>query len=148
MQFLLIVTGLADAEYCLTIAAIPVTVIILFMAAFWTQRENRFGMIATIFSFFCALAYFIFKLARMYQPSHRAAYEPVRKGLTSFAIITIILIVLTIINAWVCTNNFDKGLKPHLTKRNISGDEAEKRRSTTEMPNLKHGLVSSRMTID
>jgi len=34
VQFLVIVTGLADAEKWITVAAIPVTILILFMAAF------------------------------------------------------------------------------------------------------------------
>jgi len=148
VQFLVIVTGLADAEYGLTIAAIPITVLILFMAAFWTRRENKFGMVVTIFCFVCGLAYFIFKLARMYQAGHAQNYLPVRKSLTSFAVITIVLIVLTIINASVCTANFGMGLKPHIMKRKIGGEEAEKVDNMTELPDLKHGPVPSRMTID
>jgi len=150
VQFLVIVTGLADAEMGLTIAAIPITVLILFMAAFWTRRESKFGMIGTIFLFFCGLAYFIFKLARMYQKSHEQNYLPVRKSLTSFAVITIVLIVVTIVIASMCTANFDKGLKPHIMKRKIGDAEAEKMDNMTELPDLKHGHapVSSRMTID
>lgn len=148
VQFLVIVTGLADAEYGLTIAAIPITVGILLMAAFWTRRENTFGMIATIFLYFCGLAYFIFKLARMYQKGHAQNYLPVRKSLTSFAVITIILIILTIINASVCTANFNKGLKPHIQSRKIGGEEAELKMVGMAEPDLKHGPVSSRMTID
>ncbi|TAQ90735.1 hypothetical protein B7494_g909 [Chlorociboria aeruginascens] len=147
VQFLVIVTGVAGVEFGLTIAAIPVTILILFMAAFWTRRENKAGMIVTIFFFFCGMAYFIFKLARMYQPSHEKFYIAVRKNLTSFAVITIILIVLTIINASVCTANFNKGLKQHIMKRKIGGEE-EKAENMTELPDLKHGPVSSRMTID
>jgi hypothetical protein len=147
VQFLVVVTGLAGAEFGLTIAAIPVTVLILFMAAFWTRRENKFGMVVTIFLFFCGLAYFIFKLARMYQPSHEINYIPVRKSLTSFAAITIVLIILTIINACVCTANFGMGLKPHIMKRRVNTD-IEKTDNMTELPDMKHGPVSSRMTID
>jgi hypothetical protein len=148
VQFLVIVTGKSDAEYGLTIAAIPVTVVILFMAAFCTRRENKFGMIVTIVLFFCGLAYFIFKLARMYQPSHEINYLPVRKNLTSFTVITIILIVMTIANACVCTSNFGMGLKPHIMKRQVGAEEAEKLDNMTELPDLKHGPVPSRMTID
>lgn len=149
VQFLVIVTNVTDTEFGLTIAAIPVTVLILFMASFWTRRENKFGMVITIFMYFAGLAYFIFKLARMYQPTHRDFYLPARKNLTSFAVITIVLIVLTIINASVCTANFDKGLKQHVMKRKIGGEE-EKMDNMTELPDLKpgHAPVSSRMTID
>lgn len=147
VQFVVIVNNIADAEKWVTVAAIPVTIIILVMASFWTRRENKVGMLITILLFFGGLAYFIFKLARMYQPSHEEGYLPVRKSLTSFATLTIILVVLTIINACVCMANFDKGLKPHVLKRKI-GSEEEKIDNMTELPNLKHGPVSSRMTID
>ncbi|TQS35924.1 hypothetical protein Golomagni_03640 [Golovinomyces magnicellulatus] len=148
VQFVVIVTGLADTEYALTIAAIPVTVLILTMAGFWTRRENKLGMVLTIFVYFCGLAYFTFKLARMYQPKHAINYLPVRKSLTSFAVLTIILIILTILNASVCTANFGLGLKPHIMKRTIGGEEASEKDAMTELPDLKHGPVSSRMTID
>lgn len=118
------------------------------MAAFWARRENKVGMILTIFIYFCGLAYFIFKLARMYQKTHAIYYMAVRKSLTCFAVITIILIILTIINACVCTANFGKGLKPHIMSRKIGGDDGEKNDNMTELPDLKHGPVSSRMTID
>jgi hypothetical protein len=147
VQFLVIVTGLADAEKWVTVAAIPVTILILFLAAFWTRRENAFGMVATIVCFFGGLAYFIFKLARMYQPSHENNYLPVRKSLTSFAVITIILIVLTIVNASVCMANFNKGLKPHLLKRKI-GREEEKDVRMHDLPDKNGPGPSSRMTID
>lgn len=147
VQFLVIVTGLADSEKWLTVAAIPITVLILLMAAVWTRRESKPGMIITIFLFFCGMGYFIFKLARMYQPSKEQNYLPARKSMTSFAIITIILLVLTIINATICTANFGKGLKPHIMKRNITGEDQEKA-NMTELPDLKHGPVPSRMTID
>jgi hypothetical protein len=150
VQFLVIVTGLADAEKWITVAAIPVTIIILVMAAYWTRRENKIGMFITIFTYFGGLAYFIFKLTRMYGNSPKASsYLPVRKNLTSFAVITIVLLILTIINACVCMSNFNKGLKQHVLKRNIGGGD-EKMDEMTELPDLKHGQgpASSRMVID
>ncbi|KAF7909053.1 uncharacterized protein EAE98_012358 [Botrytis deweyae] len=148
VQFLVIVTGVQDFEFGLTIAAIPVTIFILFMAAFWTRRENKPGMLSAIFIFHCGLAYFIFKLARMYQPAKAKDYLPVRKNLTSFAVITIILIILTIVNASLCTANFNKGLKPHLRKRKLGGEE-EKIDHMTELPDLNNShKQTNRMTID
>lgn len=60
------------------------------------------------------------------------------------AVITIILIILTIANAIVCMINFDKGLKPHITKRKMV-DEEEK--NSIEMSHAAHPMPS-RMTID
>jgi hypothetical protein len=47
VQFVVIVQT-HKSEFALTIAAIPVTIFILVMAAFWTRRENLTGMILTI----------------------------------------------------------------------------------------------------
>lgn len=118
------------------------------MAAFFTRREQKFGMVVTIICFLGGLAYFIFKLARMYQPAKEANYLPVRKNLTSFAVITIVLIVLTIVNACACMANFDKGLKQHVSIRKIRSED-EKSEHMTELPDLKHGGAQvNRMTID
>ena len=47
VQFVVIVQT-HKSEFALTIAAMPVTIFILVMAAFWTRRENLTGMILTI----------------------------------------------------------------------------------------------------
>jgi hypothetical protein len=146
VQFLVIVTNITMAETGLTAAAIPITIAILLMAAFWTRRENKLGMIFIIVLYHAGLAYFIFKIVRMYQPGHVEQYMPVRKSLTVFAVIVIILILLTIANAIICMRNFDKGLKPHVLRRKIEGEE--KIEHMTELPDLKRGPVANRMTID
>jgi hypothetical protein len=50
VQFVVIVINRRSIEFALTVAAIPVTIIILIMAAFFTRRENIWGMISTIVS--------------------------------------------------------------------------------------------------
>ena len=85
----------------------------------------------------------------MYQHTERAkAYLPVRKSLTTFAVLAIILVILTIINAFACLFNFGKGLRPYIARRKVESEE-EKPNMMMEMPNLAHnGTVPSRMTID
>ena len=48
IQFVVILLNTKDPEFGLTIAAIPITIVILLMAAVWTRKENRFGMVITI----------------------------------------------------------------------------------------------------
>lgn len=48
MQFVVIVTKQADIEFGLTLAAIPVTILILVCAALFVRRESTFGMIVII----------------------------------------------------------------------------------------------------
>ncbi|MCJ1300741.1 hypothetical protein MMC08_003538 [Hypocenomyce scalaris] len=146
IQFVVIVVNKHDAEFGLTIGAIPVTIIILLMAAYWTRRESKLGMVLIIILYFAGLAYFLFKLVRMYHGSKAKTYVPVRRSLTTFAVITVILIILTIINACMCTNNFNRGLKPYVQRRKLESED--EKGTMNEMPNLAHGPVPSRMTID
>lgn len=96
--------------------------------------------------YFAALAYFLFKLIRMYQPSQKESYRAAIRPLTVFAVITVILIVATIINACVCMHNFGKGLAPHIARRKVDNDEDKVR--MTQMPGYGQAPVPSRMVID
>ena len=51
IQFVVVVVDKSNIEFALTIAAIPVTILILFMAAFFTRRESKLGMALIIVSF-------------------------------------------------------------------------------------------------
>ncbi|KAI1502961.1 hypothetical protein F5X99DRAFT_138460 [Biscogniauxia marginata] len=146
IQFLVVVGGKTGAEFGLTAAAIPVTIAILLCAAWSTQRELKIGMVGVIVLYLGGLTYFIYKLARIYDPIEQQYYLPVRKSLTAFAVLTIILIVLTIINAMVCMFNFGHGLKQHL----LSGPrpEMDKDQASYSMHDVKAPQMPSRMTID
>ncbi|KAI9043067.1 uncharacterized protein KD926_004570 [Aspergillus affinis] len=145
VQFVVIVTERADIEFGLTLAAVPVTILILVCAAVFVRRESTFGMIVIILLYFAAMAYFLFKLVRMYAPGTYLMYLPARRSLTFFAVITLVLIVMTIVNASMCMHNFHKGLKPHINKKK-ERKEAEK--STTELSSNITGQVPNRMMID
>lgn len=62
-------------------------------------------------------------MVRMYSSSHEGPYIPARKELTTFAVLTIILILLTIGNACLFANNYNKGLKPYVTKSSTLDDD-------------------------
>lgn len=47
---MVVVVDVKDIEFALTIAAIPVTILILIMAGFFTRKESFSGMVATIVS--------------------------------------------------------------------------------------------------
>ncbi|KAI4095119.1 MAG: hypothetical protein LQ344_001770 [Seirophora lacunosa] len=159
IQFVVVVVDHTNVEFYLTIAAIPVNIIILILAGFFTRRENRPGMLSIITLYFAGLAYFLFKLVRMYKEGpRREAYDPVRRPLTTFAVITVILVILTIVNACMCMANFGKGLKPHIAGRKVESEEEKLANgNVTEMPNYNYGGyavngvgggMGSRMTID
>jgi len=146
VQFLVIVTGKTGVEFGLTVAAIPVTIAILVSASYFTRRENKPGMCLVILLYFGALAYFFYKLVRMYQPAKAKNYMAIKRSLTAFAVMTIVLIILTIINAFICMSNFGAGLKQHLVKP--KGPDLEKEDANSYQMHDQKPQLPSRMTID
>lgn len=121
IQFVIIVGGRTNAERWVTVAAIPVTIVIMLAAFFFCRRENMFGTIVVIVLYFGGLAYFCFKLYRMYEGGDISKpYLPARKELTTFAVLTIFLLLGTIIVACMCTNNYGKGLMPYVRSGRVS----------------------------
>jgi hypothetical protein len=158
VQFLVVVRkGTTNAEFGLTIAAIPITIILLFLAAWITQRESTIGQVAVIAVYFAAMAYFTFKLVRMYDSPKKEFYLAARHSLTTFAVLTLILLIITMVVAIMCMRNFNKGLRPHIrSRRSIHGRdslEANSKYAPYEGYNAEpHALgivgAPTRMTID
>ena len=155
IQFLVVVSNTSLTEKILTGVAIPISIIILFLAGYWTRKEFFAGKIVVIFLYFAAMAYFLFKLVRMYDdadPGRVADYAPARRGLTLFAVITVLMLLITIINAILCMTNFNKGLKPHLKKRKVPDAEDKVYNYSTNTAyqggGTPLGPVTNRMTID
>lgn len=140
------VGGKSTVEFGLTAAAIPVTIAILLCAAWSTRREWKAGVYVVGILYLGGLTYFIYKLARIYDPSQAQLYMPVRKSLTAFAVLTILLIILTIINALVCLFNFGHGLKQHLNK--AARKEIDMEQASYSLHDVKQPSQPSRMTID
>ncbi|PSR94521.1 hypothetical protein BD289DRAFT_459275 [Coniella lustricola] len=143
VQFVVVVGGYGRAEYYATIAAMPLTIVILLSAAYCVRHENKPGSYSIIVLYFGGLAYFIFKLFRIYQ--HAEQYMPVRKSLTAFAVLAILLIICTIINAFYCINNYGNGLKVHLLKSTQAPEKSDD--GSLDMHHLK-STAPTRMTID
>jgi len=154
VQFLVIVVHTSDVEFYLTVATVPITIILLFLAAWSCRRENLWGMIFVIIVYFGALAYFIFKIVRMYgsDPQRRADYAPAKRTLTVFAVITIILLLVTIVVCCWCAHNFDKGLKPHVNKHGNINEQSEGKWAMNDVPAHRVDIGGhsggSRMEID
>ena len=161
-----------DYEFPITIVAVPVTIIILLLAAMFARRESMAGTILVMVRlplllsilhdtnlsrqvfYLIALAYFIFKLVRIWSGDHREYYQAVAKPMTTFAAIDIALILVTIFIGIKVALNFKKGLKDHLMGDNLrSKNEIEEGKPyhESEMPNLQYpgaAPMPSRMTIE
>ncbi|KAG0372931.1 hypothetical protein BGX24_012390 [Mortierella sp. AD032] len=114
--YLTLTKDTTDPEYWLTIIVLPLTIPILYIAIYAVRHESRKWMTAFIVAMHCAVAYFVFKVVRMYVGNKTKNYDGVSNFLTLFASLCLVTILLTIANAAVCYRNFGKGLKPHLVK--------------------------------
>ncbi|KAF2766204.1 hypothetical protein EJ03DRAFT_185077 [Teratosphaeria nubilosa] len=152
VQFLVVVQDQQhDAEFYITIVAMPITIVLLFLAAYFVRRESSAGHILIMTIYFAAMVYFVFKLVRMYDSVRSKDYEPVRRSLTTFAVLTILLLVVTITVAGLCMKNFNKGLRPHIHRTSVPGpEEAKYGEFGNGYVGSAHqlGNVPTRMTID
>lgn len=113
LQFIIVVLQTKDVEFALTVAVIPVTVVTLGLAIFFVRKEIKWGVQVFIFLCFPALAYFLFKLIRLYTATgpKKARFDRTKKTLTVFAVITIVFLIMTTLMAIKCLMNFGLGLK-------------------------------------
>ncbi|KAL3486351.1 hypothetical protein BJX62DRAFT_228798 [Aspergillus germanicus] len=106
-----------DGRLLVPIVLIPTTCFLLFASAWAVRHENRSGTIVIIFLHTVLLAYYLWAIATLYNPEYANEYLGMRKALTFFGTITVLISVSTIAMAWTCFRNFKRGLRPY-----VSGD--------------------------
>ncbi|KAH8914532.1 hypothetical protein BT69DRAFT_1232180 [Atractiella rhizophila] len=112
IQYLILVlAGSNTAEFVVTIIALPVTVVIIVIAAMAVRLEIRSVTYIIFVTEALGLAYFCYKLFRLFEKSQRYRYAFSRRTLAIFSGLSIIMMVLTIIASVVCYLNFGRGLK-------------------------------------
>ncbi|GAA5822517.1 hypothetical protein JCM10212_002762 [Sporobolomyces blumeae] len=119
LQLVFLVPTQTSAERWLTVAALPVTLVILIFGYIAVKRENR-----GLFYFFgagCALgcAYFVYKLF-IISRDRLTDYKLVFKSLTVFAAFSLAALVWTSVSAMICFHNFGRGLKYHMTRQALT----------------------------
>ncbi|TFY82087.1 hypothetical protein EWM64_g1922 [Hericium alpestre] len=110
MQLLIVVLSTNSAEFGLTIAAIPVVLVLLFGAAYAVQREIKSLMTIALILMLAAETYFVYKLVRFYEPDSEGQYITTRATLTTFTIVAFLLLLTTFVIGLRCFSDFDKGL--------------------------------------
>lgn len=118
------------------------------------RRESTAGHSAIIVLYLAAMAYFVFKLFRMWDSDRAQEYKEGRSMLTTFAVFAILLLITTIGTAVAVMMNFGKGLAPHIQTRKVPEAEGGKYGGSyvpdNYPPRSSHqlGAVPNRMTID
>lgn len=110
IQLLILVLSKNSAEFGLTIAAIPVVLVLLIGCGFAVQREIPPLMVFSLFLMLASETYFVYKLVRFYQPSSEGEYVTTRATLTLFTIVSILLLLTTFGFGLKCFADFGKGL--------------------------------------
>jgi len=110
MQLLIVVLQHNSAEFGVTIAAIPVVLILLALCGWSAQREIKVIMVISLVMMPAALGYFLYKLVRMYSPASSGQYLTTRATLTTFTIVAFILLLGTFVVGVRCFVDFDRGL--------------------------------------
>lgn len=123
MQLLIVVLAANSAEFGITIAAIPVVVVLLAGCAYAVQREIRWLMSMSLVLMVASMSYFLYKLVRFYEPSSQSQYLTTRATLTVFTIVAFLLLLASFIVGIKCFYDFDKGLYDSKT-HDIIGDQA------------------------
>ncbi|PCH38209.1 hypothetical protein WOLCODRAFT_115057 [Wolfiporia cocos MD-104 SS10] len=109
MQLLIVVLQDSSAEFGLTIAAIPIVLLLLAMAGTAVQREIKSVMAFSLVLMLAAQVY-LYKLVRFYEPSSESAYISTRATLTVFTVVSSLLLFATFGVGVRCFADFDKGL--------------------------------------
>ncbi|PPR06639.1 hypothetical protein CVT26_001181 [Gymnopilus dilepis] len=140
---LIIVLQRSSAEFGITIAAIPVVLVLLILCGLAVQREIKAVMGISLVLMLAALSYFLYKLVRFYEPSSRNQYLTTRATLTTFTIAAFILLLSTFAVGIRCLADFDRGLisskvnsvpiRPSASTHN-SGNMGEKPSNSSGVP--------------
>jgi len=111
MQLLILVLQRNSAEFGVTIAAIPVVLVLLILCGVAVQREIKWLMTISLVMMLAALSYFLYKLVRFYQPSSQGQYLTTRATLTIFTIVAFLLLFSTFVVGLRCFSDFNRGLE-------------------------------------
>jgi len=133
IQLLILVLSKNSAEFGLTIAAIPVVLVLLVGCGFAVQREIKSLMVFSLFLMLASETYFVYKLVRFYEPDSEGQYVTTRATLTLFTIVSILLLLTTFGFGLKCFADFGKGLYDSKTsdtllrtRKHISDGDGEK----------------------
>ncbi|KAG1756802.1 uncharacterized protein EDB91DRAFT_1325724 [Suillus paluster] len=109
MQLLIVVLSSNSAEFGVTVAAIPVVVILLAGCARAVKHEVRWMMMIALVLMVAAMTY-LYKLVRFYEPSSEQQYYSTRATLTVFTVVAFLLLLCSFAIGIKCLRDFDKGL--------------------------------------
>ncbi|KAF8502564.1 hypothetical protein BU17DRAFT_101944 [Hysterangium stoloniferum] len=108
---LILVINPNSPEFAVTIAAIPIVLILLITCGIALKREIKSLMTVSLILMAAALSYFIFKFVRYYSPQTADQYQSTRVTLSVFTVVAFLLVFASFAIGLRCFADFDKGLR-------------------------------------
>ncbi|KAI0374406.1 hypothetical protein BV20DRAFT_936044 [Pilatotrama ljubarskyi] len=116
VQFIWLVLNKDNAEYYLTCAALPLSLVVLVEGHLAARHESKWMMLSFMTGCAGAMVYFVYKLVKVLRLHNTDTFANVWQTLTTFSVIAIILLVITSIFSLLVMNNFGRGLKEQIAK--------------------------------
>jgi len=154
VQWIFLVLKSNDVEYYITVAALPLSLLLLIEGHMAARYESKWLMISFMSGCVAACCYFVYKLYKIVRFKDDLDLKPVFKTLTVFSSIATVLLVITFAWGWIVMRNFGAGLKFHMTKHRKGASSASLGRSATTLRHQRAshyelgGTNPNRMSID
>jgi len=155
IQLIWLVLQPTNAEYYVTVAALPASLIVLLTGHLGARYESRPLMYAFMLSCVGACGYFTFKVFRIVSQRQESNINPVFKTLIAFAALAITFLIATFIWSCIVLSNFGTGLKAHLSQNKESHRALTRRGPTfnvettqTEIDSYFSSRKSKRMSLE
>ncbi|KAI0307566.1 hypothetical protein B0F90DRAFT_1944658 [Multifurca ochricompacta] len=120
VQFTWLVLDRHSWEFYITCAALPLSIILLVEGHLAARYENKWMMASFLSGCVGAMIYFSYKFIKVVVKKDTPEFAPVWESLTTFAVIAIILLLITFIYAWMVMRNFGRGLKDQISRNQAS----------------------------
>jgi hypothetical protein len=111
VQFILLVLQRNDWEYYVTIAALPLSIVLLVEGHLAARYENKWMMATFMSGCVGAMVYFIYKLIKVLDQREIDQFKSIWKSLTAFSVLAIALLIATFVYSVLVLRNFGRGLK-------------------------------------
>ncbi|KZP01201.1 hypothetical protein CALVIDRAFT_532818 [Calocera viscosa TUFC12733] len=111
LQLVILVTASDEAEHALTIAAIPIVLVVLVGCGWAIKHEIKSIMLFSLALMLAAMAFMLYKVTRFWIGPRASDYSSTRGGLTFFAIVSFLMLGATFCIGIRCLSFFGRGLK-------------------------------------
>ncbi|KAF5368486.1 hypothetical protein D9758_002348 [Tetrapyrgos nigripes] len=118
VQFIFLVLKRDDWEYYVTVAALPLSLVLLVEGHLAARYENKWMMATFMSGCVSAMVYFVYKLVKVLMYKDTDDYKLIWKTLTTFSVIAIILLLVTFVLSIMVMQKFGRGLKDALARKN------------------------------